>query len=150
MKETNMPTRIISNIIDGGSLISGTSDMTVRSACRLMAEKKIGALLVIDNNRIAGIFTERDALNKVLAGDLDPDATQVAQVMVSNPQTIRADKPLGYALQFMVDGGFRHVPVVDADGSPLGMVSARDALGQDMVQLERDLEFREHLEENIA
>ncbi len=145
-----MPTRIISDIIDGRPLISGTSDMTVRSACRLMAEKKIGALLVIDNNRIAGIFTERDALNKVLAGDLDPDATQVAQVMVSNPQTIRADKPLGYALQFMVDGGFRHVPVVDADGSPLGMVSARDALGQDMVQLERDLEFREHLEENIA
>ena len=67
-----MPTRIISNIIDGRPLISGTSDMTVRSACRLMAEKKIGALLVIDNNRIAGIFTERDALNKVLAGDLDP------------------------------------------------------------------------------
>ena len=145
-----MPTRIISNIIDGRPLVSGTTDMTVRAACRLMAEKKTGALLVVNNNRIAGIFTERDALNKVLAGGLDPDSTQVSQVMVKDPQTIRADKPLAYALQFMADGGFRHVPVVDADGTPLGMVSARDALGNDMVQLERDLQFREHLEENIA
>lgn len=145
-----MPTRLISNIIAGRPLVSGTTDMTVRAACRLMAEKKIGALLLVDNNRIAGIFTERDALNKVLAGGLDPDSTQVSLVMVKDPQTIRADKPLGYALQFMADGGFRHVPVVDADGTPLGMVSARDALGNDMVQLERDLKFREHLEENIA
>ena len=145
-----MPTRIISDIIAGRPLVSGTTDMTVRAACRLMAEKRIGALLLVDNNRIAGIFTERDALNKVLAGGLDADSTQVSQVMVKDPQTIRADKPLGYALQFMADGGFRHVPVVDADGAPLGMVSARDALGHDMVQLERDLQFREHLEENIA
>ena len=145
-----MPTRIISDIIDGRPLVSGTTEMTVRAACRVMAEKKIGALLIVENSRIAGIFTERDALNKVLAGGLDPDATQVSQVMVRNPQTIRADKPLAYALQFMADGGFRHVPVVDGDGAPLGMVSARDALGNDMVQLERDLQFREHLEENIA
>lgn len=145
-----MPKRIISNIIAGRPLVSGTTDMTVRAACRLMAEKKIGALLLVDNNRIAGIFTERDALNKVLAGGLDPDSTPVSLVMVKDPQTIRADKPLGYALQFMADGGFRHVPVIDDDGTPLGMVSARDALGNDMVQLERDLKFREHLEENIA
>ncbi len=145
-----MPTRIISDIIAGRPLVSGTTEMTVRAACRVMAEKKIGALLIVENSRIAGIFTERDALNKVLAGGLDPDATQVSQVMVRDPQTIRADKPLAYALQFMADGGFRHVPVVDGDGAPLGMVSARDALGNDMVQLERDLQFREHLEENIA
>lgn len=145
-----MPTRIISDIIAGRPLVSGTTDMTVRAACRVMAEKKIGALLIVENSRIAGIFTERDALNKVLAGGLDPDSTQVSQVMVRDPQTIRADKPLAYALQFMANGGFRHVPVVNGDGAPLGMVSARDALGNDMVQLERDLQFREHLEENIA
>lgn len=145
-----MQTRIISEIIAGRPVVSGNKEMTVRAACCLMAEKKIGALLVVDKGRIAGIFTERDALNKILAGGLDPDKTVLSQVMVSDPQTIRADKPLGYALQFMVDGGFRHVPVVDESGTALGMVSARDALGQDMVQLERDLKFREHLEENIA
>ena len=145
-----MPTRIISEIIAGRPVITCTSDMTVRAACKLMAEKHIGALLVVDGNRISGIFTERDALNKVLAVSLDPDSTTLAQVMVRDPQTIRADKPLGYALQFMIDGGFRHVPVVDANGGPLGMVSARDALGADMVQLERNQQLREHLEENIA
>lgn len=148
-----MPNRIISNIsniIAGQTVVSCAKESTVRSACSLMAQKRIGAILVVENNRIVGIFTERDALNKVLAGNLDPDKTTLSQVMVANPQTIRADKPLGYALQFMVDGGFRHVPVVDDNGAPLGMVSARDALGQDIVQLERNLEFREHLEENIA
>lgn len=145
-----MPTRIISNIIAGRPVISGAPDMTVRAACQLMAEKRIGALLVVDANRISGIFTERDALNKILAGNLDPDTTKLSQVMVRDPQTIRADRPLGYALQFMIDGGFRHVPVVDANGAPMGMVSARDALGADIVQLERNQELREHLEENIA
>lgn len=145
-----MPTRIISDIIAGRPVIAGPSDTTVRAACKLMADNRIGALLVVDSNRISGIFTERDALNKVLAGGLDPDSTTLAQVMVRDPRTIRADKPLGYALQFMVDGGFRHVPVIDENGAPLGMVSARDALGADMVQLERDQQFREHLEENIA
>ena len=145
-----MPNRIISTIIAGQSVVTASKETTVRAACSLMAQKKIGALLVVENNRIAGIFTERDALNKVLAGNTDPDKTSLSQVMVANPQTIRADKPLGYALQFMVDGGFRHVPVVDENGAPVGMVSARDALGQDMVQLERNQKLREHLEENIA
>ena len=145
-----MPNRIISTIIAGQSVVTASKETTVRAACSLMAQKKIGALLVVENNRIAGIFTERDALNKVLAGNLDPDKTSLSQVMVANPQTIRADKPLGYALQFMVDGGFRHVPVVAENGAPVGMVSARDALGQDMVQLERNQKLREHLEENIA
>ncbi|MBP6187367.1 MAG: CBS domain-containing protein [Azonexus sp.] len=145
-----MPNRIISTIIAGQSVVTASKETTVRAACSLMAQKKIGALLVVENNRIAGIFTERDALNKVLAGNMDPDKTSLSQVMVANPQTIRADKPLGYALQFMVDGGFRHVPVVDENGAPVGMVSARDALGQDMVQLERNQKLREHLEENIA
>lgn len=145
-----MPNRIISNIIAGQTVVSLGKEATVRSACSLMAQKRVGAMLVVEKNRIVGIFTERDALNKVLAGNLDPDKTMLAQVMVANPQTIRADKPLGYALQYMVDGGFRHVPVVDQNGAPVGMVSARDALGQDIVQLERNLEFREHLEENIA
>ena len=145
-----MPNRIISNIIAGQSVVTASKETTVRAACTLMAQKRIGALLVVENNRIAGIFTERDALNKVLAGNLDPDKTSLSQVMVANPQTIRADKPLGYALQYMLDGGFRHVPVVDQNGAPVGMVSARDALGQDMVQLERNQQLRDHLAENIA
>jgi CBS domain-containing protein len=66
-----MPRRIIRDIIAGRGAVAGSRDMTVRTASRLMADKRIGALLVLENDRIAGIFTERDALNKVLAGNLD-------------------------------------------------------------------------------
>lgn len=145
-----MPRRMISNILAGKPLISGAKDMTVRAACQLMAEKKIGALLVLEKGKIAGIFTERDALNKILAAGLDPDSTKLSEVMVSKLQTIRADKPLAYALHMMAEGGFRHVPVVGDNGEPLGMVSARDALGQDIVDLERDMKRLEELEGSIG
>lgn len=145
-----MPKRMISNILAGKPLISGAKDMTVRAACKLMAEKKIGALLVLEKGKIAGIFTERDALNKILATGLDPDSTKLSEVMVSKLQTIRADKPLAYALHMMAEGGFRHVPVVGDNGEPLGMVSARDALGQDIVDLERDMKRLEELEGSIG
>lgn len=145
-----MPKRIIKNILADRDLVSAGKEVTVRAACRLMAEKKIGAILVVEGGRIAGIFTERDALNKVLAASLDPDTTVLAQVMVRDPQTIRADKQLAYALLMMADGGFRHVPVVDDDGVPVGMVSARDALGQDLVDLERDMQRLEALQGSIG
>jgi len=145
-----MPNRKISNVIAGQALITATRDMTVRNACRLMAEKRIGAMLVVENLKIVGIFTERDALNKVLATSIDPDTTKLSQVMVADPMTIRADKPLGFALAMMADGGFRHVPVVDDNGTPLGMVSARDALGQDMLELEKEMKRREELEGSIG
>ncbi len=145
-----MPRRMISDMLDGRMLVTARKDMTVRSACQLMAEKRIGALLVTEGEQICGIFTERDALNKVLAGSLNPDSVSLSQVMVANPQTIRADKPLAFALLMMADGGFRHVPVVDERGVPVGMVSARDALGQDMVDLEHDIQRLEALENSIG
>ncbi len=145
-----MPKRLIKDILAQRQLISADKDMTVRAACRLMAENKIGALLVLEDQKIVGIFTERDALNKILAAGLDPDASVLAQVMAHEPQTIRANKPLAYALHMMAEGGFRHVPVVDEDGLPVGMVSARDALGQDLVELERDMKRLEELESSIG
>lgn len=145
-----MTRRMISNLLDGRSLFTATKDMTVRVACRMMTDNKIGALLVVEKGRIAGIFTERDVLNKVVSAGLDPDSTPVEQVMVRDPQTINVDKPLAYALFMMAEGGFRHVPVVDQSGAPLGMVSARDALGQDMVDLEREMQHLQELETSIG
>jgi CBS domain-containing protein len=145
-----MPRRLINDVLAGRSLVTAGKDMTVRAAARLMVEKRIGALVVTEGGRIAGIFTERDALNKVMAPALDPETTTLASVMVSDPQTIGADKPLAYALYMMAEGGFRHVPVVDASGAPVGMVSARDALGQDLVEFERELKHLEDLEGSIG
>ena len=149
-KETTMTRRMIRNLLDGRRLVTATKDMTVRAACRLMTDNKIGALLVVENTKIAGIFTERDVLNKVLSAGLDPDSTQLEKVMAGDPQTINIDKPLAYALYMMAEGGFRHVPVVEKDGTPVGMVSARDALGQDMVDLEREMKHLQELETSIG
>ncbi|KAB2926822.1 MAG: CBS domain-containing protein [Dechloromonas sp.] len=145
-----MPRRMINDVLAGRKLVTATKEMTVRAASRLMAEQRIGALVVVEGGRIAGIFTERDALNKVIAAALDPDSTALSSVMVSDPQTIGVDKPLAYALYMMAEGGFRHVPVVDAGGVPIGMVSARDALGQDLVDFERELKHLEELEGSIG
>ena len=145
-----MPKRMISHVLDGRGLVTASKDMSVRAACRLMTERNIGALLVVENEQIAGIFTERDALNKILSAGLDPETTHLEQVMVSKPQTIGVDTPLAYALYMMAEGGFRHVPVVDQRGVPVGMVSARDALGQDLVDLEREIQHQQELETSIG
>lgn len=145
-----MTKRLIRDIIAGRPIVTAKKEMTVRAACQEMAARKIGALLVVDKRKIQGIFTERDALVKVLAKTLDPDTVTLAEVMVADPLVIRADRPLSHALHMMAEGNFRHVPVVDDDGHPMGMVSARDALGEDLVDLERELARRDELEASIG
>ena len=111
-----------------------------------MKEKRIGALLVLHEGRLTGIFTERDALFRVVAEGRDPAKTRLSEVMTTNPRTITSDRPFGHALHMMHDGGFRHVPVVDAD-RPVGVVSARDALGPELDQFVSELDAREHIGE---
>ena len=119
--------RSLRDIVTRRAAVSASPLMSVREAAQLMAREKIGALIVMDKGELTGIFTERDALVRVLARDLDPDAVTLADVMTSDPVTIDARRPFKHALQMMVDGGFRHVPVVEG-GKVVGVVSARDAL----------------------
>jgi CBS domain-containing protein len=121
--------RPISEILRGHQLVSADPGMSVREAAQLMADRKIGALPVVREGRLLGIFTERDALVRVLACGLEPEKTPVSEVMTADPVTIDARRPFRHALQMMIDGGFRHVPVVER-GSVVGVVSARDALGE--------------------
>jgi CBS domain-containing protein len=121
--------RPIGEILRNRALISVNPGMSVREAAQLMAREKIGALPVVREGRLVGIFTERDALVRVLARGLEPDKTPLSEVMTADPVTIDARRPFRHALQMMVDGGFRHVPVVES-GSVVGIVSARDALGE--------------------
>jgi len=141
--------RPIRVIIEDQKPVTASAEITVAAAARLMKEERIGALLVIHEGRLAGIFTERDALFRVIAEGRDPARTRVAEVMTANPRTIAPDRPFGHALHLMYEGEFRHVPVVE-NGRPLGMVSARDALGPDLQQFVRDLETRNHIGEILG
>ena len=145
-----MPQRPVRSLIARQKILTAAADMTVAEAARLMKKKTVGAVMVVrGDGRLAGIFTERDALFRVLAEGRDPKSTRLADVMTSHPQTIAPDKPFGHALLMMYDGGFRHVPVVE-NGKPIGMVSARDALGPELEEFESEMQRRTRIGEILG
>lgn len=101
---------------------------SVLDACRLMRDKRIGCVLAVDGGRIAGVFTERDLLTKVVPAGLDPAATPVAAVMSREVQTVEADEPVERVFELLSARRFRHVPIV-SQGRPVGMVSLSDFAG---------------------
>jgi len=141
-----MPHRTIRDLIGSQTILTASAETSVSEAAGLMKRTNVGAIMVVEGGRLVGIFTERDALFRVIAEGREPHATRIAEVMTRNPQTIDPDKPLGHALHMMYEGGFRHVPVVE-NGRPLGMVSARDALGPELDAFESELAQREHIRE---
>ncbi len=114
-----------------------------------MKEHEVGSVMVVDHGRLVGIFTERDALYRVMAEGRDARSVTLADVMTAHPQTVSADKPVGHALLMMYEGGYRHVPVVK-DGRPVGMISARDALGPELQEFESELERRKRIGEVLG
>jgi CBS domain-containing protein len=144
-----MPNRTIRSMVESQTVICASAQSTVSDTARQMKQSGVGTVMVVDNERLVGIFTERDALFRVLAEGRNAKSTLIADVMTSNPLTIGPDKPFGHALHIMYEGGFRHVPVVE-NGRPIGMVSARDALSPEMQIFESELRFREEIAELLA
>lgn len=123
--------RTIRTIVEGQSIVTAPARTNVSEAARSMRQHNVGAVLVVEDQHLVGIFTERDSLYRVVAENRDARRTLLSEVMTSDPQTVHPDEPFVRALHLMHAGGFRHVPVVE-NGKPLGMVSARDALGPEL------------------
>ena len=119
-------------------------ETTVSKAAKLMANKNVGAVMVVEKERLVGIFTERDAVFRVIARGLDAQTTRLADVMTTAPQTVDPDKTFGYALLMMHENGFRHVPVIE-NGKPVGIVSGRNALDPEMEEFVSEARRREHI-----
>ncbi len=119
-------------------------ETTVSKAAKLMANKNVGAVMVVEKKRLVGIFTERDAVFRVIARGLDAQTTRLTDVMTTAPQTVDPDKTFGYALLLMYENGFRHVPVIE-NGKPVGIVSARNALDPEMEEFVSEARRREHI-----
>ena len=128
-----MSTRTVKDILEGQTLNHVDISHTVTDVASLMKKLGLGAIMVLDDKRLVGIFTERDALFRVAAEGLDPKTTTVEEIMTRDPITIAADKPFNDALGKMHAGQFRHVPVLDGE-TPIGMVSSRDAMGPELEQ----------------
>ena len=132
----------VRHLLEPRRLLVATPPTSVGHAARLMSEHKVGAVLVVaEDGTLAGIFTERDALFRVVAPGLDPEKTLLREVMTARPLTVAADETLGYALLLMHEHGFRHVPVVE-NGRPIGVVSARYALDPDLEEFTAEAERR--------
>lgn len=123
-----MSQRKVRDVIVRKEVIRLPPDATVRSASRLMAEQGIGAILVMKDEKIQGIFSERDALKRVLAKNVDPDSATLADVMTREMVTLDPDAWAVDALRLMSQVGIRHLPIVDHD-KVMGMISLRDFIG---------------------
>ena len=108
-------------------LFSVKLDTRVIDAARLMAEKNIGIVAVLDGDRLAGVFSERDLLNRVVARGLDPARTPIAEVMTADIVVAGADDDYPTAMRKMDQRNIRHLPVVE-NGRVLSMVSIRDLM----------------------
>tara|TARA_Y100000590_G_scaffold376190_1_gene441596 strand:- start:12 stop:404 length:393 start_codon:yes stop_codon:yes gene_type:complete len=97
----------------------------VRDAARLMKHRQVGSVLIILDNALVGIFTERDLVYRIVAEGLDPDLTPLHEVMTRSPDTIEANSDPVSALRMMQDRGYRHLPIT-RDGNLIGIVSRRD------------------------
>lgn len=94
-----------------------------------MIEHSVGAVQVVDGEgRLVGILTERDYLRKVIGIVADYAHRPVKDYMTPDPETVGADDLLAVALEKMDVGGYRHLPVVEEDGRPVGLVSVRDVI----------------------
>ena len=106
---------------------SVSPDTTVRDAAHLLAEKRIGALLVVEEGKVIGVFGERDMLLKGLYNE-DKLSQPVRDYMAHDPVCLTPHDSIAHALSRMVVGGYRHIPLVDTKGAPEGILTMRDAM----------------------
>jgi len=109
------------------ALYSVSSDQTVLEALKLMAEKNIGAVMVVDDDKLTGIFSERDYARKIILQDRNSDDTPVSDVMTPNVITIEPEQRLEECMVIMSDRHIRHLPVMEA-GKLIGIISINDVV----------------------
>ncbi len=117
----------IYDLVKDRRVYSVDADRTVVEAARFMMEHNIGALPVLRNGELVGMFSERDIMNRVVAVGRMPGQTRVGEVMTANPRSVGVDESVENCLFLMREFGFRHLPIVE--GKQLkGLISVRDVL----------------------
>lgn len=116
----------LGDLVGSGPFSCGP-DTTLSEAALAMAGSDLGSLAVVEGTALLGLVTERDLRNAVARG-MDLDATTVSEVMGAEPDTFDPDLDVWDAAAWIVESGYRHLPVVDDEGRLLGVVSLRDLL----------------------
>jgi len=121
-----------------GALVS--PEASVFDAVHLMNDQRVGAVAVVKDDKLAGIFTERDLMIRVVLEGKDSKETPVGDVMTPDCVSAAKDMSMGEALQIMTERHFRHLPVVDANKKVLGLLSIRNLLHQRVDKLSQELD----------
>ncbi len=138
----------VRQIIQRDTLVSTAPTTTVKAAADEMARHRCGSIVVMEDEAVVGIFTERDLLLRVIHAGLDPAGTTVAEVMTQGPDTIDAEAPVADAIRAMDEFSYRYLPVME-DGRCIGVVSTRHLPFSTVVGMEWELEERHSLAERI-
>ncbi len=135
----------MTNLLKKASRPAVTVDakVSVEKAVRTMVEHRIGAVVVTENGRIAGIFSERDLMQRVVLKKLEPARTAVSKVMTAPVLSAPVDGDEDEAVQAMVERHIRHVPVVDRRKHPVGMLSFRDVMRSRVDDLKHEVQALE-------
>ncbi|MCF6237529.1 MAG: CBS domain-containing protein [Candidatus Marinimicrobia bacterium] len=108
--------------------VTTQGDTSVAECLVLMREQRIGCLLITEAQQVVGIFTERDIIRRIVGKNLSHEDIDVSDFMTPDPDTLNPDAPLAFALNYMVLGGYRHVPVVDENNHPVACLSIKDVV----------------------
>lgn len=113
-------------VLQPANPVCAETGSTVAQVIREMQEHRIGCVLIVDGGKLVGIFTERDVLRSVVGASFDPESTPVDRLMTANPEALHPTDDIVFALNKMSLGGFRHVPLVDEEHRPVGVISVKD------------------------
>ncbi len=130
--------KIVPDVISGQTLQKVSPQENVRAAAKMMRDRKIAAVVVMEADKLVGIITERDMTCRVIAAGLNPDTAVARDIMTANPDTLSPDDTASDALNMMRERNYRHLPVVK-DDRVVGMVSVRDLYAVYKTELEEDL-----------
>jgi CBS domain-containing protein len=131
--------KTIGDVVKGRDIFHLSVEQSVREAARYMSERRVGAVVVLEGDRLVGVLSERDIMARVVAKSLDPDRVRVGETMTRDIVVATPGESNEDGLRKMKQAGCRHLPVVEGDRY-VGMVSLRDLLQVDLT--EKDEEIR--------
>lgn len=137
--------KLVKHVLDdkGRDIVSIGPDDSVFDAIKLMAEKAVGSLLVMDGDTLCGILTERDYARKVIIKGRASESTSVSEIMTADLLTTSGDETVNHCMELMSSKGVRHLPVVE-DGRVVGMLSMRDLVQAIIAHQQEEIEQLEH------
>jgi len=136
--------RVVLDVVSNQDLLTLPKTATVEQAAMCMAERHVRSVLVVDEDRLVGVFTGTDLIERVVAVGKGAQATVLAEVMSASPETISPDRPAIEALRIMQAGGFRHLPVIH-ESTLIAVLSRRDFIREE----EEEIDLEEKLWEEM-